>query len=183
MTKPPREARLLQTLAGLKNLPNYISSNPTSDVAKAMEDLAAAHRTLFGNVLIAEDNPIAQSLLVKQLQRYHLNVTATGDGEEAILEWESHEPGYFSVALFDHHMPLCDGVEATKRLRNLEAKRKAQVILPIVALSADCQDSTKQLCLSAGMNAFFSKPLRKSDLISLMSMFGQTARSESGDDP
>ena len=77
-------------------------------------------------------------------------------------------------------MPLCDGVEATKRLRNLEAKRKAQVILPsmilfqrassfnhqlfalVVALSADCQDSTKQLCLSAGMNAFFSKPLRKS---------------------
>ena len=77
-------------------------------------------------------------------------------------------------------MPVCDGVEATKRLRNLEAKRKAQVILPsmivfempfldhqviyslVVALSADCQDSTKQLCLSAGMNAFFSKPLRKS---------------------
>ena len=54
MTKPPREARLLQTLAGLKNLPNYISSNQTSDVAKAMEDLAAAHRTLFGNILIAE---------------------------------------------------------------------------------------------------------------------------------
>jgi len=183
MTKPPREARLLQRLAGLKNLPNCISSNQTSDVAKAMEDLAAVQRTLFGNVLIAEDNPIAQNLLVKQLQRYHLNVTATGDGEEAILEWESHEPGYFSVALFDHHMPLCDGVEATKRLRNLEAKRKAQVILPIVALSADCQDSTKQLCLSAGMNAFFSKPLRKSDLISLMSMFGQTTRSESGEDP
>jgi len=184
MTKPPREARLLQRLAGLKNLPNCISSNQTSDVAKAMEDLAAVQRTLFGNVLIAEDNPIAQNLLVKQLQRYHLNVTATGDGEEAILEWESHEPGYFSVALFDHHMPLCDGVEATKRLRNLEAKRKAQVILPIVALSADCQDSTKQLCLSAGMNAFFSKPLRKSDLISLMSMFGQTpSRSESGYDP
>ena len=54
MTKPPREARLLQTLAGLKNLPNCISSNQTSDVAKAMEDLAAAQRTLFGNVLIAE---------------------------------------------------------------------------------------------------------------------------------
>lgn len=54
MTKPPREARLLQTLAGLKNLPNCISSNQNSDVAKAMEDLAAAQRTLFGNVLIAE---------------------------------------------------------------------------------------------------------------------------------
>jgi hypothetical protein len=59
MTKPPREARLLQTLAGLKNLPNRISSNQTSDVAKAMEDLAAAQRTLFGNVLIAEGECLA----------------------------------------------------------------------------------------------------------------------------
>jgi hypothetical protein len=67
------------------------------------------------------DNPIAQNLLVKQLERHHLNVTATGNGEEAIsgvfsffsentfltgkldnIEWEAHEPGYFSVALFDH---------------------------------------------------------------------------------
>ena len=77
-------------------------------------------------------------------------------------------------------MPVCDGVEAAKRLRMLESVRKLSVMLPsascaitpslpinvklplVVALSADCQDSTKQLCLSAGMNAFFSKPLRKS---------------------
>lgn len=54
MTKPPRTARLLQILAGLKNLPNTISTAPSSDVIRAMDDLAAAQRTLFGNVLIAE---------------------------------------------------------------------------------------------------------------------------------
>ncbi|KAF8973859.1 dual-domain HisK/Mak2 protein kinase [Flammula alnicola] len=173
MTKPPRLARLLQTLADLKNLPHPVISHQPSDVAKAIEGLANAQRTLYGNVLIAEDNPIAQNLLVKQLQRYHLDVVATNNGEEAIAEWEAHEPGFFSVALFDHHMPICDGVEAAKRLRLLENKHKVPVILPIVALSADCQDSTKQLCLSAGMNAFFSKPLKKADLASLLSMFGQ----------
>ncbi|KAJ3713607.1 histidine kinase [Lentinula raphanica] len=172
MTKPPRKARLLQTLAGLKNLPNAMPTAPLSDVIRAMDDIAAAQRTLFGNVLIAEDNPIAQNLLVKQLERYQLNVTATSNGNEAISEWEAHEPGYFSVALFDHHMPICDGVEASKKLRHLENKRKVSIMLPIVALSADCQESTKQLCLSAGMNAFFSKPLKKSDLTSLLSMFG-----------
>lgn len=57
MTKPPRRLRMLQTLAGLKDLPNTISSNPATDVAKAMEDLAAAQRTLYGNVLIAEGMP------------------------------------------------------------------------------------------------------------------------------
>lgn len=67
------------------------------------------------------DNPIAQNLLIKQLERYQLKVTATSNGEEAIagefpiprhvswspfepddLAWEGHDPGYFSVALFDH---------------------------------------------------------------------------------
>jgi CheY-like chemotaxis protein len=74
-------------------------------------------------------------------------------------------------------MPICDGVEAAKRIRLLEKERNTS-ILPstvfshnnlfpvlrkgaVVALSADCQDSTKQLCLSAGMDAFFSKPLKK----------------------
>ncbi|KAF8061003.1 hypothetical protein FPV67DRAFT_1673829 [Lyophyllum atratum] len=174
MTKPPRKARMLQTLAGLKDLPNAMSMTPATVISKAVEDLAAAQRKLFGNILIAEDNPIAQNLLVKQLERFHLNVTATGNGEEALAEWEAHEPGHFSVALFDHHMPICDGVEAAKRLRHLESKRKVSVSLPIVALSADCQDSTKHLCLSAGMNAFFSKPLKKGDLMSLLSMFGQS---------
>lgn len=75
-------------------------------------------------------------------------------------------------------MPICDGVEAAKRLRALERQRNVSVNLPskifqaflflilisasVVALSADCQDSTKQLCLSAGMDAFLSKPLKKS---------------------
>ncbi|KAF8746288.1 hypothetical protein AX14_000082 [Amanita brunnescens Koide BX004] len=172
MTKPPRRARILQTLAGLKNLPHEISTRNVTDIAKAAEDVSTAQRTLNGRVLVAEDNPLAQNVLIKQLERYNLAVTATSNGEEAIAEWEAHEPGYFSVALFDHHMPICDGVEAAKRLRLLESKRKYSIILPIIALSADCQESTKQLCLSAGMNAFFSKPLRKSDLLSLLSMHG-----------
>ncbi|KAI3615522.1 histidine kinase [Moniliophthora roreri] len=155
MTKPPRKAKMLQTLAGLKNLPNTLSAAPVTDVTRAMDEF---------------------NLLVKQLERYQLNVVATSNGNEALAEWEAHEPGYFSVALFDHHMPICDGVEAAKRLRVMEKKRKASVLLPIVALSADCQESTKQLCLSAGMNAFFSKPLKKNDLMSLLSMFGQPPR-------
>lgn len=54
MTKPPRKARLLQTLAGLKDLPNAVTTSRATDVTRAMEDLAAAQRTLYGNVLVAE---------------------------------------------------------------------------------------------------------------------------------
>ncbi|KAF9498170.1 dual-domain HisK/Mak2 protein kinase [Pleurotus eryngii] len=166
MTKPPRKARLYQILASLKEGGSPVQPNP-----KPVPELASAPRTLYGNVLVAEDNPIAQNLIVKQLQRYDLTVYPTSNGEEALNEWQAHPPSFFSVALFDHHMPVCDGVEAAKRLRFLENKRDVPTMLPIVALSADCQESTKQLCLSAGMNAFFSKPLRKNDLLSLLSMF------------
>ncbi|KAF6766466.1 dual-domain HisK/Mak2 protein kinase [Ephemerocybe angulata] len=167
MTKPPRKSRMLQFLAGLKDLPNTVSSQTANEKAKLVEDQAAVQR-----YPVREYNPIAQNLLVKQLERYQLKVTATSNGEEAVAAWESHEPGYFSVAMFDHHMPICDGVEAAKRIRVLERKRKAPLMLPIVALSADCQESTKQLCLSAGMNLFLSKPLKKNELQMLLSTFG-----------
>ncbi|KAI0757423.1 histidine kinase [Daedaleopsis nitida] len=172
MTKPPRQHKLLQMLASLKNVLDRFPTKPIMNASEMREEEALAQRTLFGNVLVAEDNPVAQKLLVKQLERYDLTVIATSNGEEALAEWERHEPGYFSVALFDHHMPICDGVEACKRLRILEGKRKVEIVLPIVALSADCQESTKQLCLSAGMNGFFSKPLKKNDLLSLLGMYG-----------
>ncbi|TFY70056.1 hypothetical protein EVJ58_g22 [Rhodofomes roseus] len=164
VTKPPRQARLLQTLASLKNLPLQPPLVPVMNESALREEEALARQTLYGNVLIAEDNPVAQKLLVTQLKRYHLNVVATSNGEEAITEWEKHEPGYFSVALFDHHMPICDGVEACKRLRVTENKRKVPKQLPIIALSADAQESTKQLCLSSGMNGFFTKPMKRGKL-------------------
>ncbi|KAK7029643.1 Chk1 protein kinase [Paramarasmius palmivorus] len=132
MTKPPRKTKVLQTLARLKNLPFTPTAATSTDVVRAMDEFAAAQRTLFGNVLIAEDNPIAQNLLIKQLERYQLNVVATSNGNEALEQWEAHEPGYFSVALFDHHMPICDGVEAAKRLRAMEKKRKVEIMLPSI---------------------------------------------------
>jgi CheY-like chemotaxis protein len=42
------------------------------------------------------DNSVAQNLLIKQLEKYQLTVTATSNGEEAVREWDKHEPGYFS---------------------------------------------------------------------------------------
>jgi len=203
VNKPPRSGRILQLLASVRDhpqdaimgLPHGVTSNGRTPVDKAFSDLEAVNtvelidsikkdRTIpikvAGNVLVAEDNPIAQKLLVKQLTRYGLTVTPTSDGVQAIAEWERHEPGYFSVALFDHHMPICDGVEATRRIRLKESKRKVSVQLPIVALSADCQDSTKELCMATGMTSFFSKPLRQADVKSLLAMFGRSKHGNIG---
>lgn len=103
MTKPPRRVRLLQLLASMKNVAKPIiipPPSPMSSPSKSRE--TPSERILFGNVLIAEDNPIAQQLLIKILQRADLKVVATSNGNEALAEWEAKEPGYFTVALFDH---------------------------------------------------------------------------------
>lgn len=168
--KPARKMRILQVLAELRGV--VAPSAPLSPVVTTSPVAETPRRTLFGNVLIAEDNAVARNLLIKQLERYQLKVVATCDGLEALKAWESREPGYFALALFDHHMPVCDGVEATRRLRKLESVRCPTISLPVIALSADAQESTKQFCLSAGMNLFLSKPLKKTDLSSLLEMFG-----------
>jgi hypothetical protein len=185
MTKPPRKARLLQTLAGLKDLPGAMITSRPTDVTKAMEDLASARRTLYGNVLIAE-GATANFRLSREVYA-SINCTRQSCGTETAgppvatisteryghqqrdrgtcwyrsifyattldlmiiaPEWESHGPGYFGVALFDHRtsaefnllihhrpdrlsdMPICDGIEAARRIRLLESERKLPIPLP-----------------------------------------------------
>ena len=97
---------------------------------------------------VYSDNPIARKLLTAQLERVKIQVEATTNGEEAIAAWEKHGPGYFQAAMFDHRMfgnpptlfptnsldlldmPVCDGVEAVRRIRALEAEREYNIILP-----------------------------------------------------
>ncbi|PVF96145.1 hypothetical protein CPB86DRAFT_523058 [Serendipita vermifera] len=173
MNKPPRRGRLLQLLAKLKEIPMPAEGFRGTQIQQALESLEAAQNlNNTANVLIAEDNPIANKLLVKQLEKYDIHVFPTGDGSEAVREWERHPIGFFNFALFDHHMPVCDGVEAAKIIRSLEVRRRATVQLPIIALSADCQESTKELCLSAGMTGFLTKPVRAGDLPNLLKTYG-----------
>lgn len=53
---------------------------------------------------LLSDNPIANTILIKQLQRYDINVVSTINGSQAVKEWEKHPVGFFDFALFDHRM-------------------------------------------------------------------------------
>lgn len=65
-------------------------------------------------------------------------------------------------------MPLRDGPSAAARIRHLEAKRGVLSRVPIVGLSADCQQSARLLSISSGMNEYLNKPLRGGELVSLL---------------
>ncbi|KAI8379176.1 uncharacterized protein BYT42DRAFT_316414 [Radiomyces spectabilis] len=120
------------------------------------------------HILVAEDNPVAQKLLVKQLAKLGFLVETCDNGNECVDTWRKRGPGYFMLAWIDHHMPGCDGLEATKRIRSLEREMQVKQSLPIIALTADIQQTAQWNCLQAGMNDYVTKPLMQKDLANVL---------------
>ena len=104
-------------------------------------------------ILIAEDNDSNYILMTYILKKYYQFERAK-NGQEAV---EMAEKGGYDIVLMDIKMPIMDGLEATKAIKEKFPD------LPIVALTANAFDSDRQLALEAGCNDFISKPV-SSDL-------------------
>lgn len=101
-------------------------------------------------VLVAEDNPVNQLLLGHMLTSLNLSPIFACNGDLTVNAALEHVP---DIILMDCQMPVCDGFEATRRLRS------AGVTTPVVALTARNLPGDERLCLDAGMNRFLSKPV------------------------
>lgn len=110
-------------------------------------------------VLLAEDHPINQELVVKLLRRKGWQVKVAANGREA-LELLEREP--FDLVLMDVQMPEMDGLEATRRIREREEGQGGH--LPIVALTAHAFEEDRRRCLEAGMDSYVAKPIRPEEL-------------------
>jgi CheY-like chemotaxis protein/HPt (histidine-containing phosphotransfer) domain-containing protein len=106
------------------------------------------------HVLIAEDHPVNQQLVVRLLQKRGHTVVVAGDGQEA-LEALSRE--LFDVVLMDIQMPRMSGLEATAAIR--ERERAGGHRTSIVAMTAHAILGDRERCLDAGMDDYLSKPL------------------------
>jgi two-component system, sensor histidine kinase len=106
-------------------------------------------------VLLAEDNRVNQLLVVRLLEARGHHVTVAGDGRAAVDEAER---GNFDVILMDVQMPEMDGLEATRRLR------ASGVRAPIIAMTAHAMQGDRDRCLSAGMDAYISKPIQPEEV-------------------
>jgi two-component system, sensor histidine kinase and response regulator len=119
---------------------------------------AASQRAL--RVLVAEDNPTNQKLVVLLLEGRGHHVTTVSDGRQAV---EKAAAETFDIILMDVQMPEMSGFEATEAIRAHE--RETGVHTPIVAMTAHAMAGDRERCLAAGMDGYVSKPLRAETLL------------------
>jgi CheY-like chemotaxis protein len=129
-------------------------------------------------VLVAEDNPTNQTLILALLEQRGHDVSIVNNGRLAV-ERATQQP--FDVVLMDVQMPEMGGLEATAAIRAAEQKTGGRV--PIVALTARAMTGDREQCLAAGMDAYVPKPLRAEELFAVIDALagsrGATAPSES----
>jgi two-component system, sensor histidine kinase and response regulator len=107
--------------------------------------------------LVAEDNEVNQLVIREYLERAGFVVTLVENGCQAVEAARAHS---FDVVLMDLHMPVMDGLEATRELR----RDPHLVDLPIIALTADAMQADVDKCLAAGMNGHIGKPIDSKEM-------------------
>ena len=107
-------------------------------------------------ILLAEDNAVNQQVVVATLQKYGCMVDVANNGREAISRYKTFK---YDLIFMDCQMPVVDGFEATKIIREYE-KVNGKVRTPIVALTANALEADRQACLESGMDDFVIKPIR-----------------------
>jgi CheY-like chemotaxis protein len=111
-------------------------------------------------VLLAEDNVVNQKVTTRLLEKRGHSVTVASNGVEAVA-LAAERP--FDVVLMDVHMPIMDGYEATRRIREAEVSTGAH--LRIIALTACAMAGDREKCLDAGMDGYTDKPIDRTKLM------------------
>ncbi|MDO6680736.1 ATP-binding protein [Oceanobacter sp. 5_MG-2023] len=113
---------------------------------------------LSGRILLAEDNEVNQRVASRMLEKLGLECVVVSDGRQAL---QALKQDAFDLILMDINMPVLDGIQATRHIRQLSGDESQ---IPILALTANAMMEDRQRCLSAGMNGFVSKPIRMATL-------------------
>jgi PAS domain S-box-containing protein len=112
-------------------------------------------------ILLTEDEPINREITQELLEEVGLAVSFAEDGEQAVEMVSRHR---YAAILMDMQMPNMDGLEATRRIRQLPDGRN----VPIIAMTANAFSEDKNRCLEAGMDDFLSKPAKPEILYAVM---------------
>jgi PAS domain S-box-containing protein len=157
LVKPVRQTTLVNVLT---------QRTPEAQIVTREEGGKSKPAASF-RVLLAEDNPINALLTSELLRRRGHTVTLAMDGQAMV---KALEVGGFDLVLTDIHMPGMDGIEATRAIREIEA-RLGRTRTPIVALTADVLETGRRACREAGMDGFLTKPVEPTQLDDMFAAF------------
>jgi PAS domain S-box-containing protein len=143
------------------SLPFEIVTMPQSESAE--EELGASSKSVSGyNILLADDDPTTQLTIRLLLEKQGCHVTVVDNGQDALLELGKN---IFDCVLMDVQMPVLDGVETTRQIREFKTGVKD---IPVIALTAYAMTGDKENFLEAGMNAYIAKPVDKDALFTTL---------------
>jgi two-component system sensor histidine kinase/response regulator len=158
LTKPVSRTELRAAiLRVLGSTPERLSQGPS----RSRPEQSAANPDIEAlRILLAEDNLVNQKVATRLLEREGHRVVVVGTGREAVAAVDRES---FDIVLMDVQMPEMDGFEATVAIRARE--RFTGTRLPIIAMTAHAMSGDKERCLSAGMDGYVAKPVRRQDLL------------------
>ena len=163
-TKPLRQSMLVETLAQLLS--------PHSDIASRRRDDITSNVAMFARpmrILIAEDNPANQRVVVLMLDKLGQKADTVATGLEAVCAVKERR---YDLVLMDVLMPEMDGIEATRTIRaQLSPERQPC----IVAMTANALSGDREHCLQAGMDDYISKPVRLEMLAEMLARWSPSA--------
>ena len=119
--------------------------------------------------LLVEDNDLNLEIAKFLLEQEDIEVTTAVNGQEAVEIFGQSEVGYFDVVLMDIMMPIMNGLDATRCIRNMD--RADAMAVPIIAMSANAFDQDIEMSLAAGMNEHLIKPVDGEQLSSTMKKY------------
>ena len=130
---------------------------------KKVENSARKGRTNTGRILLVEDNELNQEIATAILSEAGFQVETAEDGRQAVDLVSQSQPGWYQLVLMDVQMPVMNGYEATRCIRQLENRQLADI--PILAMTANAFEEDKQEALRSGMNGHISKPINIEKLL------------------
>jgi two-component system sensor histidine kinase/response regulator len=121
-------------------------------------------------ILVAEDNSINRTVALAQLRKLGYQADIAINGEEVLAALDRHD---YDIIFMDCQMPLMDGYEATRRIR----ERFGEPARPyIIAMTANAIEGDRDLCLASGMNDYVTKPVRRDALAAALTQWADIAR-------
>ncbi len=149
LIKPVTASMLVDAIIGV--LGPHHGGESIEDAAQAWS-IPRMHRILNAHILLVEDNAINRQVAMELLKQAGLVVSLANNGKEAVdLVARMH----FDAVLMDIHMPVMDGYEATRLIREMPGQES----LPIIAMTANAMAGDREKCLAAGMNDHVAKPI------------------------